>query len=78
MASSDAAWNTLFAETRAACLKQSGLKTPRVNQGPVQFSGAIVYRITGFWPQAHMKGRRGTVYCLHPYPGGKAEIAESM
>lgn len=77
-ASTDAAWKSLFAQTRAACIQASGLKTPKVALGPIQFSSAIAYRINGTWPQAHMKGRRGTVYCLHPYPDGKPEIAEAQ
>jgi len=29
------------------------------------------------WPQAHMQGKTGKVYCLHPYPNGEPEIVDA-
>lgn len=75
-ASSSDEWEHLKQETRLACLAQSGLRQARVLEGPVIFSNRVLYRIGGIWPQPHMKGKAGKVYCLHPYPDGKLEIAE--
>ncbi len=75
-ASSADEWAKLKAETRAACLSQSGFKQAKVLEGPIIFSNRVLYRIGGIWPQKHMKGKSGKVYCLHPYPDGKAEIVE--
>ena len=75
-ASSDAAWNKLKDDTRKACLAESGFRQARVLEGPVMFSHAVLYRIGGIWPQKHMHGKAGKMYCLHPFPDGKPEIAE--
>ena len=76
-ASSPDAWQALYDTTAQACLKQSGLKKAKVIEGPVLFSNAILYKIKGVWPQAHMKGKTGKVYCLHPYPNGEPEIVDA-
>lgn len=76
-ASSPDAWKVLYDTTADACLKQSGLKKPKVVEGPVLFSNAILYKIKGTWPQAHMKGKKGKVYCSHPYPNGAPEIVDA-
>jgi hypothetical protein len=76
-ASSPDAWQALYDATAQACLKQSGLKKAKVIEGPVLFSAAILYKIKGVWPQAHMKGKTGRVYCLHPYPNGEPEIVDA-
>lgn len=76
-ASSPDAWQALYKQTGDACLKKSGLKKPKIVEGPVLFSSAILYRIKGIWPQQHMKGKTGKVYCLHSYPNGKAEIVDA-
>ncbi len=76
-ASSPDAWKVLYDATATACLKQSGLKKPKVIEGPVLFSSTILYKIKGTWPQAHMKGKTGKVYCLHPYPNGEPEIVDA-
>lgn len=76
-ASSPDAWQVLYDTTAQACLKQSGLKKAKVIEGPVLFSSTILYKIKGVWPQAHMKGKTGKVYCLHPYPNGEAEIVDA-
>ncbi|CAL60373.1 hypothetical protein HEAR0138 [Herminiimonas arsenicoxydans] len=76
-ASSPDAWKVLYDATATACVKQSGLKKPRVIEGPVLFSNVILYKIKGTWQQAHMKGRAGKVYCLHPYPNGEPEIVDA-
>lgn len=75
-ASSADQWEKLKADTRAACLSESGFKQAKVLEGPIIFSNRVLYRIGGIWPQKHMKGKSGKVYCLHPYPDGKAEIVE--
>ncbi len=74
LASSPDSWQTLYDTTAQACLKQSALKEAKVIEGPIVFSNTILYKIKGIWPQAHMKGKEGKVYCLHPYPNGGAEI----
>ncbi len=76
-ASSPDAWQALRLATADACLKKSGLKKPKIVEGPVLFSGAVLYRIKGNWPQPYMKGRVGKVYCLHPYPNGAVEIVDA-
>lgn len=76
-ASSDAAWQALYERTEKACVKKSALKDAHAVGERVVFSKAILYRIEGTYPQPHMNAQKGTVYCLHPYPKGRAEIAES-
>ena len=76
-ASSPDAWQTLYKETAQACLKKSELKKAKVSEGPVVFSNTILYKIKGVWPQAHMKGKTGRMYCLHTYPNGEPEIVEA-
>ncbi|EJL87744.1 hypothetical protein PMI16_02630 [Herbaspirillum sp. CF444] len=75
-ASSADQWKKLKADTRATCLAESGFKQPKVLEGPIVFSNRVLYRIGGIWPQQHMKGKSGKVYCLHPYPDGRPEIVE--
>ena len=75
-ASSADQWQKLKADTRAACLAESGFKQPKVLEGPIIFSNRVLYRVGGIWPQQHMKGKSGKVYCLHPYPDGGPEIVE--
>ncbi|RBA24437.1 hypothetical protein EV677_0083 [Herminiimonas fonticola] len=76
-ASSPDAWQVLYDTTAHACLKKSELKKARVVEGPLLFSNTILYKIKGVWPQAHMKGKTGKVYCLHPYPNGEPEIVDA-
>ena len=76
-ASSDAAWKALYERTEKACVKKSALKDAHTVGDRIVFAKAILYRVEGTYPQPHMNGQRGTVYCLHPYPKGRAEIAES-
>lgn len=80
VASSPEAWQELYDNTAKACLQKSTLKDPRIVDGPVVFSGAIVYRIKGLLPQTNgqMSGQINSEYCLHPYPKGEPEIAEGM
>jgi hypothetical protein len=75
-ASSPDAWNDLYRTTGEACLKQSGLKKPRLVEGPTTFAHAVLYKVQGRWPQSHMKNKIGRVYCLHPYPDGAPEIVD--
>lgn len=75
-ASSSEAWQALYDQTAQACLKNSTLKDPRIVDGPVVFNSAIVYRIKGLQPQGN--GQVTSAYCLHPYPNGTPEIAESI
>jgi hypothetical protein len=77
IASTPAAWDELYSATAKACLQKSGLKKPKIVEGPVLFSANILYRIRGTWPQPHMKGKTGKEYCLHPYPSGEPEIVEA-
>ncbi len=65
-ASSSDAWQVLYDTTAHACLKKSGLKKAKVIEGPLLFSNAILYKIRGVWPQAHMKGKTGKVLRMHP------------
>ncbi|MDQ7968968.1 MAG: hypothetical protein REI95_04930 [Oxalicibacterium faecigallinarum] len=75
-ASSDAAWEALYARTEKACLKKSNLNDPQVVGERIVFGKHILYRVEGIYPQAHMQGKKGSVYCLHPYPKGRPEIAD--
>ncbi|GGI55307.1 hypothetical protein [Oxalicibacterium solurbis] len=74
-ASSPEAWQALYNQTAQACLKKSVLKDARIVDGPVVFNNAIVYRIKGIQPQGN--GQVSSAYCLHPYPDGSPEVAES-
>lgn len=76
-ASSPQAWDDLYRGTKQSCLKQSGLKNAKVVEGPVLFAGDVLYKIRGTWPQAHMKGKVGKVYCLHSYPNGEPEVVDA-
>ncbi len=76
-ASSPDAWQALFDATANACLQRSGLSDPKIVEGPVIFSASILYRVSGIWPQPHMKGQIGSIYCLHPYPKGEPEIVDA-
>ena len=76
-ASSEAAWDALYERTEKACLKKSALNDPQVVGERVVFGKHILYRVEGIYPQAHMKGQKGSVYCLHPYPKGRPEIADA-
>jgi hypothetical protein len=76
LASSSGAWHTLQADTRKACLAKSGLKKAKVIEGPIMFANTVLYRIGGTWPQPHMNGKYGKVYCLHRFPQGEPEIGE--
>lgn len=75
-ASSPDAWKDLYRKTGSACLQASGLKHAKLMGEPVTFRHAVLYRINGVWPQAHMKEKKAKVYCLHPYPDGEPEIME--
>lgn len=75
-ASSPDAWQELYRTTGQACLQASRLKDAKLIGAPVTFAHAVLYRINGVWPQAHMKGKKAKVYCLHPYPDGTPEIVE--
>ncbi|MNR79255.1 hypothetical protein D3C72_99620 [compost metagenome] len=76
-ASTPEAWDALYSASKQACLQKSGLKNAKVIEGPVLFAGDVLYKIRGKWPQAHMKGKTGKVYCLQPYPNGEPEITEA-
>ena len=78
-ASSPAAWKASEAQARRTCLATSGLKMARATAG-VLFSddvGRTALLVTGRWPQAHMKGRMGTMLCLFDRRTGKAEVSEA-
>lgn len=75
-ASSPDAWQQLYQQTGEACLQASGVKKAKLVGAPVTFSHAVLYRINGVWPQAHMKDKKAKLYCLHPYPNGMPEIVE--
>jgi len=77
-ASSPEAWQALYDKTAQACLQKSTLKDPRIVNGPVVFNGAILYRIKGLQPHAQVSGQIDSVYCLHPYPNGEPEVAETV
>lgn len=76
LASHKGLWNKIRQDTRRACLEASEFKDPKILEGPLMFTSAVMYRVGGVWPQAHMDGQSGKVYCLHPYPKGKPEIIE--
>ncbi len=79
LASSPDAWRAHDAQVRSACIKASGLRTARAS-APAPFSddvGRTAALVTGVWPQAHMKGRRGTFLCLFDRRSGTAEAVEA-
>ncbi len=75
-ASSTDEWNKLQMNTRKSCLAKSELKNSKVIGGPIMFSHAVLYRVSGTWPQPHMKGKSAEIYCLHPFPQGEPEISQ--
>lgn len=78
-ASSPAAWSAYEKAARAACARASGLAAP-VTSSIVTFSDASAKSailVEGHWPQAHMKGRRGTMLCLYDRRTKRAEAMEA-
>ena len=78
-ASSPAAWKASGAQARRACTAASGLRQAHATAA-VLFSdevGRTALLVSGRWPQAHMKGARGTVLCLFDRRIGRAETSEA-
>ena len=78
-ASSPAAWSAHERAARAACARVSGLAAP-VTSPIVLFSDVTAKTailVTGRWPQAHMRGRQGTMLCLYDRRTKRAEVSEA-
>ena len=78
-ASSNAAYATLDKRSAAACIRASGFQNGKA--GPsVRFSDATMIDarlVTGTYPQAHMKGAKGTMLCLYNRKTRRAETQEA-
>ncbi|TIX90190.1 hypothetical protein BSK43_012815 [Rhizobium sp. P44RR-XXIV] len=77
-ASSDDAWNALFAKVNGTCIGMSRMNTPEVS-APIVFddaTGKVALLLRGSLGKA--KGRAQTVnlMCLYDKKTGKASIAE--
>lgn len=75
-ASSDSAWEALFAEARKACEAASGLKKAEAIGAPTDFSGKVLVLVNGRWPQPHMKNAEATFGCLYDKKAKQAEAQE--
>ncbi|MGO4353056.1 hypothetical protein AB4Z25_14205 [Rhizobium sp. RAF36] len=76
-ASSDAAWNALFAKVNGTCIGQSGLNTPEAS-APVVFddaAGKIALLMRGQTGKGKSKVNVSLI-CLYDKKTGKASIAE--
>jgi len=76
-ASSDAAWNSLFAKANGTCIGQSGLNTPEAT-APVVFDdsvGKIAILLRGETGRGKAKTTANLI-CLYDKKSGKASIAE--
>lgn len=76
-ASSDSAWNTLFAKANGTCIGQSGLNTPEAS-APVVFDDAVG-KIAILLRGQTGKGKTKTnvnLICLYDKKSGKASIGE--
>ena len=66
-------------QSDAACRKASGFRDP-VAGPPVRFSDRFLVDarlVKGIFPQAHMKGARGTMLCLYNRRTKRAEVQEA-
>jgi hypothetical protein len=76
-ASSDGAWNALFAKANGTCIGQSGLNTPEAS-APVVFDdsvGKIAILLKG--PMGRGKAKTNvSLICLYDKKSGKASIEE--
>ncbi len=78
-ASSDAAWEQMFASAKKACIKASSLIKAKASE-PVVFSdnvGYVALLVSGTYPQKHMKGQKGQMLCLFERKTGKASTEEA-
>lgn len=76
-ASSDAAWNALFAKANGTCIGQSGLNVPQVTE-PIVFDdsvGKIAILLTGGSGKGKAKTTANLI-CLYDKKTGKAVISE--
>ena len=76
-ASSDTAWNALFAKVNGTCIGQSGLNTPEAS-APVVFddaAGKIALLMRGQTGKGKSKANVSLI-CLYDKKTGKASIAE--
>lgn len=78
-ASTPGAYAALEKRSAAACIAASGLRDGKA--GPtVRFSDRVMIDarfVTGTYPQAHMKGAKGTMLCLYNRKTRRAEAQEA-
>ncbi|PZM14915.1 hypothetical protein [Rhizobium tubonense] len=76
-ASSDGAWNAMFAKANGTCIGQSGLNTPEAS-APVVFNdatGKVAVLLRGRSGRGNSKADVNLI-CLYDKKSGKASIAE--
>jgi hypothetical protein len=77
-ASSDGAWNALFAKANGACIGQSRMDTPEAS-APVVFDdsvGKIAILLRGSLGKGKSKVQNVNLICLYDKKTGKASIEE--
>jgi hypothetical protein len=77
-ASSDAAWNALFAKVNGTCIGQSGMDTPEAT-APVVFddaTGKVAVLLRGSMGKGKSKVKNVNLICLYDKKTGKASIEE--
>ena len=79
LASAPSAWAALDKQSSAACIKAAGLRNAKA--GPsVHFSDTMLIdarSVTGTYPQAHMKGAKGSMLCLFNRKTKRVEVQDA-
>jgi hypothetical protein len=77
-ASSDGAWNALFAKVNGTCIGQSGMDTPEAS-APVVFddaTGKVAVLLRGAMGKGKSRVRNVNLICLYDKKTGKVSIEE--
>jgi len=77
-ASSDAAWNALFAKVNGTCIGQSGMDTPEAT-APIVFddaTGKVAVLLRGSMGKGKSRVKNVNLICLYDKKTGKASIEE--
>jgi hypothetical protein len=74
------AWAAYRQEVVTACAAASKLRDPKLGGSPVEFDdrlGLTAVIIDGYYPQPHMKNKRGRVLCLFDRRTRTAVVSEA-
>lgn len=80
LASSPEAWQQSQQVMRQACVNASTLSKVKVLGQAVEYDDSVGYSallLEGFYPQKHMKNRRGRELCLFQRSSGRASVSEA-